>query len=237
MLRVEGLVAGYGAIEALHGVDLEVAGEETVALVGPNGAGKSTLFGVVSGLLRPWRGRVEFDGQDVTRWSAERRALAGLVLVPEGRRVFAGLSVEENLRLGAYRRARGRCVTDRATEVFDLFPRLLERRGQRAGTLSGGEQQMLAIGRALMGGPRLLLLDEPSLGLAPLAVREVADALARLIHGGVAVALVEQNAAVAFGLASRGYLLDRGEVVTSGPVEQLRDDKRVQAAYLGDTRG
>ncbi|QRP50742.1 ABC transporter ATP-binding protein [Amycolatopsis sp. FDAARGOS 1241] len=236
-MRVEGLVAGYGAIEALHGVDLEVDAEEAVALIGPNGAGKSTLFGVVSGLLRPWRGKVEFDGEDVTRWPAERRALAGLVLVPEGRRVFVGLSVQENLRLGAYRRVRGRHVTERANEVFDLFPRLLERRGQNAGTLSGGEQQMLAIGRALMGRPRLLLLDEPSLGLAPLAVREVTDALARLVHSGVTVALVEQNAAVAFGLASRGYLLDRGEVVTSGPVEQLRDDERVQSAYLGDTRG
>jgi branched-chain amino acid transport system ATP-binding protein len=237
VLRVEGLVAGYGAIEALHGVDLTVAADEAVALVGPNGAGKSTLFGVVSGLLRPWSGKVEFDGQDVTRWPAERRALAGLALVPEGRRVFAGLTVEENLRMGAYRRVRGRQVGERTVEVFDLFPRLLERRGQRAGSLSGGEQQMLAIGRALMGRPRLLLLDEPSLGLAPLAVREMADAVSRLVHSGVTVALVEQNAAVAFRLASRGYLLDRGEVVTSGAIEQLRDDARVQAAYLGDPRG
>ncbi|WP_433558398.1 ABC transporter ATP-binding protein [Pseudonocardia xinjiangensis] len=237
MLQVEGLVAGYGAIEALHGVDLAVAPDEAVALVGPNGAGKSTLFGVVSGLLRPWRGKVVFDGQDVTRWPAERRALAGLILVPEGRRVFAGLSAEENLRLGAYRRARGREVADRMAEVFDLFPRLLERRGQRAGTLSGGEQQMLAIGRALMGRPRLLLLDEPSLGLAPLAVREVADALSQLVRSGVTVALVEQNAAVAFGIANRGFLLDRGEVVTAGSVADLRDDSRVQAAYLGNPRG
>ncbi|SMD26504.1 ABC transporter ATP-binding protein [Kibdelosporangium aridum] len=237
MLHAEGIVAGYGAIEALHGADFTVAPHEAVALVGPNGAGKSTLFGVISGLLRPWNGKVVFDGQDVTRWSAERRALAGLTLVPEGRRVFAGLTSEENLRLGAYRRARGRDVTGRMAEVFDLFPRLAERRRQRAGLLSGGEQQMLAIGRALMGRPRLLLLDEPSLGLAPLAVREVADALTQLVHTGVTIALVEQNAAVAFGVASRGYLLDRGQVVADGSVDDLRDDVRVHAAYLGEARG
>lgn len=237
MLHAEGIVAGYGAIEALHGADFTVAPHEAVALVGPNGAGKSTLFGVISGLLRPWSGKVVFDGQDVTRWSAERRALAGLTLVPEGRRVFAGLTSEENLRLGAYRRARGRDVTGRMAEVFDLFPRLAERRRQRAGLLSGGEQQMLAIGRALMGRPRLLLLDEPSLGLAPLAVREVADALTQLVHTGVTIALVEQNAAVAFGVASRGYLLDRGQVVADGSVDDLRDDARVHAAYLGEARG
>lgn len=237
MLEVKGLFAGYGAIEVLHGVDLRVAAHEAVTLIGPNGAGKSTLFGVVAGLLQPWQGTIVFDGEDVTTWSAERRALAGLVLVPEGRHVFAGLTVEENLRLGAYGRARGHYVIDRMAEIFDLFPRLLERRRQRAGTLSGGEQQMLAIGRALMGRPRVLLLDEPSLGLAPLAVREVTDALSWLARSGVTVALVEQNATVAFGIATRGYLLDRGEVVTSGPVNALRNNPQVQAAYLGDPRG
>ncbi|MCE7002292.1 ABC transporter ATP-binding protein [Kibdelosporangium philippinense] len=237
MLQVHTIVAGYGVIEALHGVDLSVAEHEAVTLVGPNGAGKSTLFGVISGLLRPWSGQVVFDGHDVTRWSAQRRALAGLTLVPEGRRVFAGLTVEENLRLGAYRRARGKDVTARVAEVFDLFPRLAERRRQGAGLLSGGEQQMLAIGRALMGRPRLLLLDEPSLGLAPLAVREVAGALTQLVRAGVTVALVEQNAAVAFGVAARGYLLDRGEIVADGPVEELRDDPRVHEVYLGESRG
>jgi branched-chain amino acid transport system ATP-binding protein len=232
VLRVRGLTAGYGRIRALHGVDLEVHAGEAVTLIGPNGAGKTTLLRTLAGLSRAWSGTVEFLGRDVTRWSTERRNRAGLALVPEGRRIFAGLTVEENLRLGGY--ARGRAGTEETLAgVYDLFPVLAGRRAQHGGTLSGGEQQMLAVGRALMGRPRLLLLDEPSLGLAPLAVRDVADALAELSGRGTTLALVEQNAGLAFQVAARGYLLDRGEVVTEAPVTALREDPRVHTAYLG----
>ncbi len=232
VLRVRGLTAGYGRIRALHGVDLDVRAAEAVTLIGPNGAGKTTLLRTLAGVGRAWTGTVEFLGRDVTRWSAERRNRAGLALVPEGRRVFAGLSVEENLRLGGYARPRTGAETTLAG-VYDLFPVLAGRRTQPAGTLSGGEQQMLAVGRALMGRPRLLLLDEPSLGLAPLAVRDVAGALTELSGRGTTLALVEQNAGLAFQVAARGYLLDRGEVVTDAPVDELREDSRVHAAYLG----
>ncbi|MFL6073761.1 MAG: ABC transporter ATP-binding protein [Mycobacteriales bacterium] len=234
LFAVEGLVARYGAIEALHGVDLSVAAGEAVAVIGPNGAGKSTLLATAAGLHPVAGGRLWWEGREVSRWPAERRVRAGMALVPEGRRVFAGLSVRDNLILGGYGRRRHR-ATVRSTldEVFDLFGRLADRRGQLAGTLSGGEQQMLAIGRALMGGPRLLLLDEPSLGLAPLAVREVVEALVALVARGVPLVLVEQNAAAAFTVAGRGYLLERGAVTAAGPVAELRGDPRVQAAYLG----
>jgi len=228
-LIVEGLVAGYGRIEALHGVDLAVSGAEAVTLIGTNGAGKTTLLKTVAGLIRPWRGRIRWQGEDITGWPAERRVRAGLALVPEGRRVFAGLSVADNLLLGGYaRRGKGALV-----EVYDLFPRLRERRAQPAGTLSGGEQQMLAIGRALMSRPKLVLLDEPSLGLAPLMVAEVTATLVELRKRDIPLMLVEQNATAAFKVASRGYLLDRGEVVVAGDTAELTADPRVQAAYLG----
>uniref|UniRef100_UPI00357163FA ABC transporter ATP-binding protein n=1 Tax=Actinocatenispora rupis TaxID=519421 RepID=UPI00357163FA len=232
MLRVRGLVAGYDRIEALHGVDVEVHQGEAVTLIGSNGAGKTTLLRTIAGLMRPWRGTVEFLGEDVSRWPAERRARAGLALVPEGRRVFAGLTVEENLRLGGYPHPRSLAADGLAT-VYELFPKLRDRRTQAAGTMSGGEQQMLAIGRAMMSRPKLLLLDEPSLGLAPLAVREVADALVELAGRDTTLALVEQNATVAFHVARRGYLLDRGTLVTAGSVAELREDPRVHEAYLG----
>lgn len=232
VLRVTGLVAGYGGIEALHGVDVLVDSGEAVTLVGPNGAGKTTLLRTLAGLMRPWHGRIEFEGVDITGWPAERRTRAGLALVPEGRRIFAELTVEENLRLGGYTRSRSFAAEGLAT-VYDLFPELAHRRGQSAGTMSGGEQQMLAIGRAMMSRPKLMLLDEPSLGLAPLAVQTVARALAELVGRGTTLALVEQNAAVAFRVARRGYLLDRGSVVTAGTVDELRADARVQQAYLG----
>jgi branched-chain amino acid transport system ATP-binding protein len=231
-LRVTDLVTGYGLVEALHGISLTVDTGEAVTLIGANGAGKSTLLRTIAGLMRPWRGRIHLDGTDVTRWPAERRARAGLALVPEGRRVFAGLTVEENLRLGGYRRARTATAGSLAT-VYDLFPRLADRRGQPAGLMSGGEQQMLAIGRAMMGRPTVLLLDEPSLGLAPLAVREVADALVTLAGRDATLVLVEQNAAVAFHVARRGYLLDRGSMATAGSVDELSADPRVRSAYLG----
>jgi branched-chain amino acid transport system ATP-binding protein len=232
VLRVRGLTAGYGRIEVLHGVDLEVNAAEAVTLIGPNGAGKTTLLRTLAGLEPARAGTVEFLGRDVTGWSAERRNRAGLAMVPEGRRVFAGLSVEENLRLGGYARDRAG-AEETLAGVYDLFPGLAGRRAQPGGTLSGGEQQMLAVGRALMGRPRLLLLDEPSLGLAPLAVRDVAAALTELSGRGTTLALVEQNAGLAFQVAARGYLLDRGRVVTDGPVAELREDPRVHAAYLG----
>jgi branched-chain amino acid transport system ATP-binding protein len=232
VLRVTELVAGYGRVEALHGINMTVETGEAVTLIGPNGAGKTTLLRTLAGLTRPWRGRIDFDGTEITRWSTEQRTRAGLVLVPEGRRVFAGLTVEENLRLGGYSRARAATAKSLAT-VYELFPRLADRRSQSAGTMSGGEQQMLAIGRAMMSRPTLLLLDEPSLGLAPLALREVADALVELTGRGSTLALVEQNAAVAFHVAQRGYLLDRGSLVTAGSVDELRGDPRVQQAYLG----
>jgi branched-chain amino acid transport system ATP-binding protein len=232
VLKVTGLVAGYGGIEALHGVDVLVETGEAVTLVGPNGAGKTTLLRTLAGLMRPWRGRIEFDGVDVTRWPAERRTRAGLALVPEGRRIFAGLTVEENLRLGGFTRRRSLAAEGLAA-VYDLFPELARRRRQSAGTMSGGEQQMLAIGRAMMSRPKLMLLDEPSLGLAPLAVQSVAQTLVELVGRGTTLALVEQNAAVAFRVARRGYLLDRGRLVTAGSVDELRADPRVQQAYLG----
>jgi len=227
-LRVEGLVAGYGRIEALHGVELTVD-DAAVTIVGANGAGKSTLLKTIAGLIRPTGGRVVWDGRDITRWSAEKRVRAGIALVPEGRRVFPGLSVADNLVLGGYVR---RTSLD-FEQVYSLFPVLADRRAQRAGTLSGGEQQMLAIGRALMSRPRLVLLDEPSLGLAPLMVAQVTAALVELREREVPLLLVEQNATAAFKVAERGYLLDRGQVVLSGTTDELAADARVQTAYLG----
>ncbi|HEX5540945.1 MAG TPA: ABC transporter ATP-binding protein, partial [Micromonospora sp.] len=213
----------------LHGVDLTVAAGEAVTIIGANGAGKTTLLKTIAGLIRPTRGRLLWDGQEITGWPVEKRVKAGLVLVPEGRRVFAGLSVADNLLLGGYVRP-GAVDVD---EVYSLFPALAERRSQPAGTLSGGEQQMLAIGRALMSRPRLMLLDEPSLGLAPLMVAQVTTALVELRNRGVPLLLVEQNANAAFKVAERGYLLDRGAVAAAGTTSELAADPQVQAAYLG----
>jgi len=228
-LRVDGIAAGYGRIEALHGVHLTVGQGEAVTLIGANGAGKTTLLKTIAGLIRPSRGRVWWDGRDITGWPTEKRVRAGIALVPEGRRVFPALSVADNLVLGAYVR-RGAPNFD---EVYSLFPVLAERRSQAAGTLSGGEQQMLAIARALMSRPKLVLLDEPSLGLAPLMVAEVTRTLIALRSRGVPLLLVEQNAGAAFKVADRGYLLDRGTVVAAGTTAELAADPRVQAAYLG----
>jgi branched-chain amino acid transport system ATP-binding protein len=236
VLTVTGLVAGYHRTQVLHGVDLSVGAGEAVTVIGSNGAGKSTLLRTLAGLIRPWRGRVEFEGQDITAWTPERRVRAGLALVPEGRRVFAGLTVEENLRLGGFVRSRSEAAAN-LSGVYALFPELSDRSGQYAGTMSGGEQQMLAIGRAMMSAPKLLLLDEPSLGLAPLAVSRMANSITELAARGTTLALVEQNAAVAFGVAERGYLLDRGSVVTTGGVAELRADPRVRQAYLGGSAG
>jgi branched-chain amino acid transport system ATP-binding protein len=233
LLEVTDLRAGYGRIEALHGVDLHVEGGEAVTIIGSNGAGKTTLLKAVAGHVKATSGRVVLAGDDITAWSPERRTKAGIGLVPEGRQVFAGLPVVDHLWLGAYTRRRDSSVRSDVDSVMDLFPVLRERAHQLAGTLSGGQQQLMVIGRALMSRPKVLLLDEPSLGLAPLAVREVVDKLTQLVGEGTTLLLVEQNAKAAFEVASRGYVLTRGEVVVEDDVVALQSDPRVQAAYLG----
>ncbi len=230
-LQVEGLRVRYGAQEAVSGVELEVASGEVVALLGANGAGKTTTLRAVSGLLRPSAGEVRLDDLRLDRLAAHEVVAAGVAHVPEGRRVFGRMSVQDNLEVGAYTRSRElRTALDR---VLALLPVLAARREQLAGTLSGGEQQLLALGRALMSAPRVLLLDEPSTGLAPQAVEAVLEVVAGLARDGVAVLLVEQDAEVALGLAARAYVLETGRVVAAGPASQLRDDPAVREAYLG----
>lgn len=234
LLEVTGLSSQYGPVRAIHGVDLTVHAGELVALVGGNGAGKTTLLHTLSGLHSSSSGRIQFDGRDITRWPPHRIVAAGVCQVPEGRQVFAPLSVEDNLRLGAYRQHRDRDWVRREMErVYALFPILQERREQLAGTLSGGQQQMLAIGRALLGRPRLLLLDEPSMGLAPLLVEEIFRVVQELNAAGVTLLLVEQNARAALAIASRGYILETGRIVKTGPAAELLADDAVRKAYLG----
>ena len=231
MLEVHALECAYGRIPALKGVDLSVRAGELVALVGGNGAGKTTLLRALSGVQRA-RGRVLFDGKDLSGAPPERRVSAGIVQVPEGRQVFGPLSVEDNLRLGAYRR--GRAATARSLErVYGMFPPLAERRRHAAGNLSGGQQQMLAIGRALMAQPRLLLLDEPSMGLAPRLVAEIFACVRALRDADMALLLVEQNARAALAIADRGYVLETGSIVLSGTGAELLADEAVRSAYLG----
>jgi branched-chain amino acid transport system ATP-binding protein len=235
LLELRGVSARYGGVQALRDVDIVVGEGEFVVLLGPNGAGKTTTLRTVSGLVHPTNGSVHFRGRNITRVAGWRRPGLGLGHVPEGRHIFPDHTVEENLRLGAFARRRDRGRTDRTlTELLELFPVLAERRAQPAGTLSGGEAQMLAVARALMSEPRLLMLDEPSLGLAPIKTAELFGYLRRL-HGerGLTVLLVEQEALTALRLADRGYVLERGQVVIEGSAAQLRDDPRVQAAYLG----
>jgi branched-chain amino acid transport system ATP-binding protein len=233
MLAVRELDAWYGQARALWGVDLDVGEAETVAVVGPNGAGKSTLVHAIAGLHRSRRGRIEVDGADVTARPAHAVCDLGIAIVPEGRRVFAHMSVYDNLCLGAYRRPARAAFDEVLSEVYGLFPRLRERSTQLAGSLSGGEQQMLAIGRALMSRPRLLLMDEPSLGLAPVVVDEVFDVIESINGRGVSVLLVEQDVERALDLAGRGYLLSEGRVVTSGPSTELRGDEDLRRSVLG----
>ena len=234
LLEVTGLSSQYGPVHAIHTVDLTVHAGELVALVGGNGAGKTTLLHTLSGLHPASAGRIQFDGRDVTRWPPHRIVAVGVCQVPEGRQVFAPLSVEDNLRLGAYRQHRDRDWVRREMErVYALFPILQERRAQLAGTLSGGQQQMLAIGRALLGRPRLLLLDEPSMGLAPLLVEEIFRVIQELNAAGVTLLLVEQNARAALAIASRGYILETGRIVKTGPAAELLADDAVRKAYLG----
>jgi branched-chain amino acid transport system ATP-binding protein len=236
-LAVRGLAGGYGRIRVLHGLDLRVGAGEAVAVLGPNGAGKTTLLRTLSGLLPATAGSVLLDGADVTGVEPERLCRRGLVHVPEGRLVFPGLSVADNLTLGGYaRRRRKDALAAGRRAVLDLFPRLAERLRQPAGTLSGGEQQMLAIGRGLMSGPSVLLLDEPTVGLAPLLIREIFAALGVLRDSGdLALLLVEQNVAAALDLADRAYLLDRGRIARSATGAELRADPALTAVYLGGT--
>ena len=232
MLEVKALRAGYGAIEILRGVDIAVGAGEIVALLGSNGAGKSTLNNNVCGLYRPFGGTVRFDGSDITGARSTRIVEAGLVQVPEGRRIFPNLSVRENLELGSYRRGRnGR--QKNLDHVVEIFPRLKERWTQHAGTLSGGEQQMLAIGRGLMGEPKLLILDEPSLGLSPLLVEEMFALIGRLNTEGLAILLVEQNVVQSLAIAHRDYVLEGGVVALSGPARELAEHPCLRKSYLG----
>jgi branched-chain amino acid transport system ATP-binding protein len=233
MLTVEDLHTSYGAIKALRGVSFEVPAGQVVTLIGANGAGKSTTLNTLSGLLKPSRGRITFDGRDITGWPPAKVTATGLVQVPEGREVLAPLTVEENLELGAYTRDDAAAVRRDLAATYDRFPRLGERRQQLSGSLSGGEQQMLAIGRALMARPKLLMLDEPSMGLAPLLVKTVFQIIAQIRDEGTTILLVEQNANQALQLADYAYVLDNGTIAHQGPARELRQDPQIVEAYLG----
>jgi branched-chain amino acid transport system ATP-binding protein len=234
LLQVQKLHAGYGRAEVLAGLDFHLDKGRVVTVIGPNGAGKSTTLNALMGVL-PSRGRIVFDGQDLAGCSLEERVMLGLALVPEKRELFGTMPVEDNLILGGYRAMKQRVPHwQREIErVYELFPRLKERRAQLAGTLSGGERQMLAVGRALMSAPKLLMLDEPSLGLAPLVVREIFRIIARLREQGTSILLVEQNARAALEVADHGYVLETGSIALQGPAEQLAGDPRVIETYLG----
>jgi branched-chain amino acid transport system ATP-binding protein len=237
VLSVKGLRAGYGKAEVLHGIDLQAPKGSVITVIGPNGAGKSTFLNALMGIL-PAQGHIEFQGQPVSALSLEERVMLGIALVPEKRELFGTMPVEDNLVLGAFRQVRLRNPKwrEQLDVVYEIFPRLKERRTQLAGTLSGGERQMLAVGRALMSRPTLLMLDEPSLGLAPLVVREIFHTVENLRKTGVTILLVEQNARAALETADHGYVLEMGEVALSGPAEQLAHDPRVIDTYLGAAR-
>ncbi len=237
LLAVTDLHAGYGRAEVLHGLNLKAAAGSVVTVIGPNGAGKSTLLNALMGVL-PSRGGIAYRGQSIAMQSLEERVMQGIALVPETRALFGSMPVEDNLRLGAYRQVRlGKKDSGASLErVYALFPRLKERRTQLAGTLSGGERQMLAVGRALMGEPSLLMLDEPSLGLAPLVVRDIFNTIAALRSTGVTILLVEQNARAALDVADYGYVLEMGEIALEGPASDLARDPRVIDTYLGAAR-
>ena len=232
LLEVSNLVAGYGAADVLRGIDLTVGAGEIVAVLGANGAGKSTLNRTISGVIRARAGTIRFDGVAIEGEAPAAIVARGLVQVPEGRRIFPNLSVRDNLDLGSYRRARARRAVNR-DRVFAIFPRLRDRLAQRAGTLSGGEQQMLAIGRGLMAEPRLIILDEPSLGLSPLLVEELFGLIARLRGEGLSVLLVEQNVVESLALAHRAYILEQGRFALSGSAAEIAADPQLKRAYLG----
>ncbi|WP_458354799.1 ABC transporter ATP-binding protein [Peribacillus frigoritolerans] len=233
MLKIEDINVYYGNIQALKGVSMEINEGEIVTLIGANGAGKSTLLKTISGLLKPKQGKVLFEGDSIGGKAAQTIVKMGISHVPEGRRVFANMTVAENLELGAYLRKDKDGIHKDMEKVYELFPRLLERLKQQAGTLSGGEQQMLAMGRALMAKPRLLLLDEPSMGLAPLLVKQIFNIIQEISESGTTILLVEQNANLALSIADRAYVVETGRIVLSGNAEELTSSEEIKMAYLG----
>ena len=234
LLEIEDLHVSYGAIRALQGISFHIDEGEIVTLIGANGAGKSTTLRTISGLLRPSEGDIVYQGRSITRVPAERIVGLGISQVPEGRQIFSKLTVEENLEMGAYSRSDKAEIRESMAHVFRSFPRLEERLSQFGGTLSGGEQQMLAMGRGLMSQPRLLLLDEPSMGLAPILVEEIFEIIKRINAEGTSILLVEQNAAMALSVADRGYVLETGRIVLEGSAQTLLENPQVRAAYLGE---
>jgi len=233
LLEVDDVHSYYGAIHALQGISLSVNEGEIVTLIGANGAGKTTTLNTISGLVRPREGSIRLDGQEIGATPPHEVVVKGIVQVPEGRRVFARLTVEENLRMGGYTVSKDAEVRAGIERAYEMFPRLKERRGQTAGTLSGGEQQMLAIGRGLMASPKILLLDEPSMGLAPTLVELIFDTISAINKGGTTILLVEQNALMALSVATRGYILQTGTIVLTDTPDRLRDNEEVKRAYLG----
>jgi len=233
LLEVQALEAGYGEVRVLWGISLGAAAGHLTTIVGANGVGKTTALRAIAGSIRPWGGRILFDGEDVTRLEPHVKAARGLVLVPEGRQLFNDMSVEENLEMGAYTRRGSRTYADRLDRVFTLFPRLKERRRQRAGTFSGGEQQMLAIARGLMSEPKIVIIDELSLGLAPVVVHELFSTLMALKNGGLTILLVEQNVHLAFALSDYAYVIAEGRLFTEGPPAKLESMPQIRQAYLG----
>lgn len=233
MLKVENLSVSYGAIKALHGISFEVKQGEIISLIGSNGAGKTTTLHSISNIVKKESGTVTFDGMDITNLPADKIVKANLIQVPEGRRIFLNMSVKENLEMGSYTRVDKANIKEDLLKVFDLFPRMKERINQIAGTLSGGELQMLAMGRALMAKPKLLLLDEPSMGLAPIFVDEIFNIIQTINKSGTTILLVEQNAYKALSISSRAYILETGDIIKSGDAKQLITDPAVKEAYLG----
>ena len=234
MLELKDLAVYYGMIHAIKGVSFEVNKGEIIALIGANGAGKTTILHTITGLLSPKRGSIQFEGKELTKIPAHKIVSLGMAHVPEGRRVFAELSVYQNLKLGAYTRSDKKEIEETMETVYQRFPRLRERKNQMAGTLSGGEQQMLAMGRALMSHPQIILMDEPSMGLSPILVNEIFDIIRSVNEAGTTVLLVEQNAKKALEIADRAYVLETGRIVTSGPADALMNDDSIKKAYLGE---
>ena len=234
MLEVKDLIVNYGVIQALKGISFEVNEGEVIALIGANGAGKTTTLQTISGMLQPTSGSVLLEGTDITKVPGHKIVSMGLAHVPEGRRVFAGLTVLENLKMGAYTRSNKKEIADTFERIYESFPRLKERQNQLAGTLSGGEQQMLAMGRALMSQPRIVLMDEPSMGLSPIYVDEIFKIIQSISDAGTTVLLVEQNAKKALSIADRAYVLETGNIVLSGNADALMNDDSIKKAYLGE---